>query len=34
MRMGRHRGLARWDGFHLKPDFSGTPFAPREEPEG
>jgi citronellol/citronellal dehydrogenase len=34
MRMGRHRGLTRFDGFHLKPDFSGTPFAPQEEPEG
>ena len=33
MQMGCHRGLARFDGFHLKPDFSGTPFAPRDEPE-
>jgi citronellol/citronellal dehydrogenase len=28
--MGGHRGLTRFDGFHLKPDFSGTPFAPEE----
>ncbi len=28
--IGHHRGLARFDGFHLKPDFSGTPFAPDE----
>ena len=28
LQMGRHRGLARFDGFQLKPDFSGTPFAP------
>jgi len=27
MRTGGHAGLSRWDGFHLKPDFSGTPFA-------
>jgi len=26
MAIGRHRGLTRFDGFHLKPDFSGTPF--------
>jgi citronellol/citronellal dehydrogenase len=26
MTMGRHRGVTRFDGFHLKPDFSGTPF--------
>ncbi|MEN8161514.1 MAG: SDR family oxidoreductase, partial [Myxococcota bacterium] len=32
--MGHHRGLTPLDGFHLKPDFSGTPFARREEPEG
>ena len=31
--MGRHRGLPRWDGFPLQADFSGTPFAPRDEPE-
>jgi citronellol/citronellal dehydrogenase len=31
--MGGHPGLARFDGFHLKPDFSGTPFAPQHEPE-
>jgi citronellol/citronellal dehydrogenase len=28
--MGGHRGLTRFDGFHLKPDFSGTPFAADE----
>jgi citronellol/citronellal dehydrogenase len=28
--MGRHRGLTRFDGFHRKPDFSGTPFAAEE----
>jgi citronellol/citronellal dehydrogenase len=33
MRMGDHPGLARFDGFHLKADFSGTPFAPREGSE-
>ena len=27
--IGNHRGLARFDGFPLKPDFSGTPFAPK-----
>jgi citronellol/citronellal dehydrogenase len=27
--VGHHAGLARFDGFHLKPDFSGTPFAPK-----
>jgi citronellol/citronellal dehydrogenase len=32
--IGGHRGLTRFDGFHLKPDFSGTPFAPAEEREG
>ena len=32
--MGGHRGLTRLDGFHLKPDFSGTPFAAKEEPRG
>jgi citronellol/citronellal dehydrogenase len=31
MRIGHHAGLTRFDGFHLKPDFSGTPFAPGEE---
>jgi hypothetical protein len=25
--MGHHAGITRFDGFHLKPDFSGTPFA-------
>ena len=33
MKIGRHRGLSRFDGFHLKPDFSGTPFARAGEPE-
>jgi citronellol/citronellal dehydrogenase len=33
MTMGQHRGLTRWEGFPLKPDFSGTPFAPRDEPD-
>jgi citronellol/citronellal dehydrogenase len=27
MPMGDHAGITRFDGFHLKPDFSGTPFA-------
>jgi citronellol/citronellal dehydrogenase len=27
MRVGHHRRSRPWDGFHLKPDFSGTPFA-------
>jgi citronellol/citronellal dehydrogenase len=31
--IGHHRGLARFDGFHLKPDFSGTPFAPKDRGE-
>jgi citronellol/citronellal dehydrogenase len=31
MRMGHHAGLTRFDGFHLKPDFSGTPFAEGEK---
>lgn len=26
--VGHHAGLTRFDGFHLKPDFSGTPFVP------
>jgi citronellol/citronellal dehydrogenase len=26
--LGRHAGTTRWDGFHLKPDFRGTPFEP------
>ncbi len=26
MPIGRHAGLRAWDGFHLKPDFSGTPY--------
>ncbi len=33
LKMGGHRGLSRFDGFHLKPDFSGTPFAALDEPE-
>jgi citronellol/citronellal dehydrogenase len=32
--MGGHAGLTRFDGFHLKPDFSGTPFEEPSEPEG
>jgi hypothetical protein len=32
--MGGHRGLTPFDGFHLKPDFTGTPFEPRKEPNG
>lgn len=28
--MGQHRGLTRFDGFQLKADFSGTPFAPKD----
>ena len=31
MKVGRHKGLTRFDGFHLKPDFSGTPFAAKSE---
>jgi len=31
LRMGGHAGSTRWDGFHLKPDFSGTPFEPTKE---
>jgi citronellol/citronellal dehydrogenase len=27
MKPGQHRGLSHFDGFHLKADFSGTPFA-------
>ena len=30
MRMGHHPGLARFDGFHLEADYSGTPFAAKE----
>jgi citronellol/citronellal dehydrogenase len=30
--MGGHRGLTPFDAFHLKADFSGTPFAPRSAP--
>jgi citronellol/citronellal dehydrogenase len=33
-KMGGHRGLSPFDGFHLKPDFSGTPFERRAEPKG
>jgi citronellol/citronellal dehydrogenase len=31
MKIGGHAGLTRFDGFHLKPDFSGTPFASEEK---
>ena len=31
--IGHHPGLARFDGFHLRADYSGTPFAAREGPE-
>jgi citronellol/citronellal dehydrogenase len=31
VKMGHHPGTTRFDGFHLKPDFSGTPFAPERE---
>jgi citronellol/citronellal dehydrogenase len=30
---GKHRGLRQWNGFHLKSDFSRTPFA-RFAPKG
>jgi len=33
MQMGRHPGLARFDGFHLKADYSGTPFEPDSGPK-
>ncbi len=35
LEVGKHKGTTRWDGFHLKPDFSGTPFEAlqREEKE-
>jgi hypothetical protein len=33
-KMGGHRGLRPFDVFHLKPDFSGTPFERRAEPKG
>jgi citronellol/citronellal dehydrogenase len=26
IRLGNHNALRPWDGFHLKPDFTGTPF--------
>jgi citronellol/citronellal dehydrogenase len=29
--VARHKGLSAYDGFHLKPDFSGTPFARDED---
>ena len=29
--IGGHAGLSRFDGFQLKPDFSGTPFASEEQ---
>jgi citronellol/citronellal dehydrogenase len=31
MKIGGHGGTTRWDGFHLRPDFSGTPFAKPED---
>jgi citronellol/citronellal dehydrogenase len=34
LRIGHHAGLPRFDGFHLKADYSGTPFAPPESPSG
>lgn len=34
MTMGGHRGLTPYDGFHLKPDFTGTPFEPPEPSKG
>ena len=30
LRIGHHPGLARFDGFHLKADYSGTPFAAKD----
>jgi len=33
VKLGHHPGMTRYDGFHLKPDFSGTPFAPNSERE-
>jgi citronellol/citronellal dehydrogenase len=27
VKLGHHPGSTRFDGFQLKPDFSGTPFA-------
>lgn len=29
--IARHKGLSAYDGFHLRPDFSGTPFAREED---
>jgi citronellol/citronellal dehydrogenase len=31
--MGRHAGLMRFDGFHLKADYTGTPFVPAKGDE-
>jgi citronellol/citronellal dehydrogenase len=31
--IGGHAGLSRLDGFHLKADFSGTPFATGAKPK-
>jgi citronellol/citronellal dehydrogenase len=31
MKIGGHGGTSRWNGFHLRPDFAGTPFAEPEE---
>jgi len=31
--LGGHRGLARFDGFHLRGDYSGTPFAAKDGDE-
>jgi citronellol/citronellal dehydrogenase len=28
--IGGHPGTTRWDGFHLRADFSGTPFDDRD----
>jgi len=28
--IGGHAGTTRWDGFHLRADFSGTPFAKKD----
>ena len=30
LKIGGHAGTTRWDGFHLRTDFSGTPFAKPE----
>lgn len=31
IRLGHHNKLKPWDGFHLKPDFTGTPFERLDE---